>query len=87
MKRAIAMSGSAFTPFAQYTPNNHIELFKEIFALDAQATAEDVLQFMLNAPVEVILEKSPVIIIDRSMLELYFAAVIEGLIQKRNCIT
>lgn len=80
MKRAILMSGSAFTNFAFYQPNNHIELFKEIFELDANATADDVLQFMLNAPVEVILQKSPAINVRRNVIELSFAAVIEGLL-------
>lgn len=79
MKRAIAMSGSAFTTFAHYKPNNHIELFKEVFELDAKANRHDVLQFMLTAPVEEILKKAPVISLDRSLVTLYFAAVIEGL--------
>lgn len=78
MKRAIPMSGTAFTTFAQYHPNNHVELYKETFGLDADATGEDVLDFMLNAPVDLILQKTPVISVNFSMAEVYFAAVIEG---------
>lgn len=80
MKRAIPMSGSAFTNFGFYQPNNHIQLFKDIFELDANTTAEGVLQFMLKAPVETILKKSPAVNVRRSVIELSFAAVIEGLI-------
>lgn len=79
MRRAIPMSGVAFANFARYQPNNHIELYKEIFELDPQATGQDVLQFMKNAPVDVIIQKLPAITINQSMAELYFAAVIEGL--------
>nr|WAU86697.1 carboxylesterase [Bradysia odoriphaga] len=77
MKRAIPMSGSAFTTFANYPPNNHVELFKETFALDAGASGHDVLQFLLDAPVELILEKTPVITLDRNVIGVYFASVIE----------
>lgn len=82
MKRAIAMSGSAFTAFAHYFPNNHIAFYKKVFELDPKATAEDVLKFMRTASVDVILRKTPVIapvIEKRNLLYKYFAAVIEGL--------
>lgn len=84
MKRAIAMSGSALTTFAHYEPNNHVELFKQIFGLDAEATGHDVLQFVLNAPVELILEKTPIIILDRNVIGLYFTSVIEDITKAEN---
>lgn len=73
------MSGSALTSFGHYEPNNHIELFKTIFDLDPKATGKDVLKFMMTAPTELILEKTPVIYLERSLVGCYFTAVVEGL--------
>jgi len=78
MKRAIAMSGTALAPFAHYEPNSHVELFKQIFDLDPQATGKDVLDFMSkDSSKELILQKSPVLFLNRSVVGLYFSAVIE----------
>lgn len=74
------MSGPLQAYFTHYVPNNHIELFKQIFELGANATRQDVLQFMLNAPVDQILQKAPVLNLVRSVGESFFAAVIEGLL-------
>ncbi len=78
MKRAVAMSGSALTSFTLYKPNNHIQLFKDIFKLDAGSTSQDVLQYMLTAPIDLIKATAPALFLDRSLVGLYFAAVIEG---------
>lgn len=76
------MSGTTFTGWGHYPPNNHTALFKKLFALDgldATATAHEVLQFMLNAPVELLLKKSPAISVSPlSMVEITFSTVIEG---------
>lgn len=72
------MSGSAFANFAFCEPNNHVESFKQIFGLDEQATGQNVLEFMLNVPVEQILRKTPVISLNRSMVNLFFGAVVES---------
>lgn len=73
------MSGTGVATYAHYDANNHIELYKETFGLDPQATGKDVLEFMLNAPVEVILEKTPVVNMDRNLIKIYHTAVYEGL--------
>ncbi|KAG4072167.1 hypothetical protein HA402_015666 [Bradysia odoriphaga] len=78
MKRAIAMSGSAFAMFAFCKPNNHVELFKEVFDLDAQATGQDVLEFLLNAPIDLILQNAPVLSLEQGVVELSFATVVES---------
>lgn len=73
------MSGVTTAYFAHYEPNNHIQLFKKVFELDSQATAHDVLKFMLNAPADLLLQKLPAINVLLTSSESYFAAVIEGL--------
>lgn len=78
MRRAIAMSGVAFSPFANYKENNHIELLKELFDLDKNWTGSKVLNFMKTAPADQIVQKAPVITLDRGLAELYWTAVIEG---------
>ncbi|KAJ6646027.1 Esterase B1 [Pseudolycoriella hygida] len=77
IRRAICMSGVAFSPFADYRPNNHIEFYKKVFALDAQLTGNDVLNFMLTAPTETIVRKMPAFNIHNCIFSAYFAAVIE----------
>lgn len=79
IKRVIAMSGTVTSGFAYVKPNNHIAFYKKVFELDSQATAEDVLKFMSTAPVDIILRKTPVVLIERNVVGSHFAAVIEGL--------
>jgi len=78
MKRGIPMSGTTSTVWGHYAPNSHVELFKEIFGLDAGATGEDVLQYMLDAPVEELLVNSPAISVSPlSLVVMPFSTVIE----------
>ncbi|KAJ6633199.1 Esterase B1 [Pseudolycoriella hygida] len=77
IRRAICMSGVAFSVFADYRPNNHIEFYKKVFELDAESTGNDVLNFMLTAPIETIVRKMPAFNIHNYIVNMNFAAVIE----------
>lgn len=78
MKRAIAMSGVTFDHFSNYQPDIHIELIKQVFNLNKNATASDVLEFMQTASTDLILEKSPGLAIPQGIVDLYWAPVNEG---------
>lgn len=81
MKRAIAMSGVTYDHFSHYPANNHVELIKQVFQLDANATGADVLKFMQTAPTDLILQNAPFLGLPQGVVEVYWAPVIEGLSQ------
>lgn len=81
MKRGIAMSGGAFTYFGHYEQNNQLELVREIFQVELgnETDSMSILNFMKNAPAELIVQRMPVYYSHGGVTEYYWAAVIEGL--------
>ncbi|XP_055316701.1 juvenile hormone esterase-like [Sitodiplosis mosellana] len=79
INRAIMLSGSAVHYWAHYQPNNHLNLLREIFKddLGEQTSDEDVFNFMMNAPMDVIVEKTPPFETPNGLFALFWAAVIE----------
>lgn len=77
--QAIAMSGTAFNYWATADSNNQLELLYETFKneLHGHRNSTVVLNFMKNAPVELILQKTPAYRILEGKNLLYWAAVIE----------
>lgn len=73
------MSGGAFTYFTHFAKNNHIQLIKEVFGLNANATGKDVLTYMKNASTELIVQKTPVFTLYFGIVALIWGAVVEGL--------
>lgn len=80
MKRAIPMSGNAFNPFTFVNGSNK-EIMRQTFKVELEASGKNLSQFLKEAPIELIVEKTPcsppASII--STISLYWAAVLEGL--------
>lgn len=75
------LSGCAFNYWAHYKKNNHYELFRTIFKdeLGDQNSNEDVFNFVMNAPTDVLVEKVPSFDLPNGMFELLWGVVIEGM--------
>lgn len=79
MKRAIPMSGSTFTRFGHNEVNDHVDMLKKAYGLGAAATGHDVLKFMLEAPLELIRNKTPSFNVHPLELsDVPFMTVVEG---------
>ncbi|XP_031626574.1 juvenile hormone esterase-like [Contarinia nasturtii] len=79
IKRAVMLSGNAFNYWSYYK-NNNVDLFREAFKneLGDQTSDEEVLNYMINAPAESIVAKSPALdIISRTTLLFYWTPVVE----------
>lgn len=74
------MSGTAFSYFARCKENNHVKLLYNIFQeeLGNQSSSKEILKFMKNAPVELIVQKTPVIEVVNGLLTLYWGPVFES---------
>ncbi|KAJ6635464.1 Esterase B1 [Pseudolycoriella hygida] len=79
IKRAISWSGNAFSTDAYYEENNHIDLLTETFKneLGNQTSKEDLLNFMINAPADVIAKRTPQRPF-KGIFNIYFTAVVEN---------
>lgn len=82
MKRAIAMSGVASVHFSNYPENTSNELIKQLFGLNENATASDVLNFMQTAPTDLILQTAPMMSVPNGVIDLYWGPVVEGLLYR-----
>ncbi|XP_031623987.1 esterase B1-like isoform X2 [Contarinia nasturtii] len=76
IKRAIMWSGSAWS---HYEKNNHLELLTETFKdeLGNRTTKKDLLNFMINASSDVIVQKTPVQAEFKGFFEVFWTPVVE----------
>lgn len=91
INRSIAMSGNAFSYFAHYTKNSQVDLLCEVFQeeMGNQTGSEALYHFLKNAPIELIVQKTPVFNGLAALLSFIWGITVEGLKHgkfKRNCI-
>lgn len=79
--RAISMSGTAFNSFANYDKTKQIDLLYDAFQeeLGGRRNPLALLTFMRNAPIELLVEKTPAHGTYYGLSQAYWSAVVEGL--------
>ncbi|XP_031632505.1 venom carboxylesterase-6-like [Contarinia nasturtii] len=79
VNRAVMMSGSAFNYWSYYKENNNVNVLKEAFKeeLGDKTSPEDILNFMRDAPVDVIVAKTPAFDLSATSLVFFWTPVVE----------
>lgn len=69
-------SGHAFNYWAYYPENNQLNVLRETFKeeLGNRTSKEDLLDFMINAPAKLIVEKAPT----SNLRNMFWTPVVEG---------
>lgn len=81
LKRAILMSGTAFNTFAIIKRNIQLKMLKKTFEneLGNKTCRKEILHFMKNAPIDLLVTKIPCNEETSGPISLYWSATIEGL--------
>lgn len=81
MCRAIALRGNAFSYFAFYENNSQVDLLCEVFKDDMnnQTGNQALYNFLMNATVEMIVQKTPVFNGFTDLLSFFWGVAVEGL--------
>ncbi|XP_031641012.1 juvenile hormone esterase-like [Contarinia nasturtii] len=79
INHAIMWSGSAFNYWAHHKQNNQLDLLRETFKaeLGNGTSPKEILNFMINAPTQLIVEKTPTYDFSNGLIEVYWTPVIE----------
>ncbi|XP_031630659.1 juvenile hormone esterase-like [Contarinia nasturtii] len=79
INRAIMWSGSAFNYWAHHKQNNQLNLLRETFKaeLGNRTSPKEILNFMINATTQLIIEKIPVFDFSNGLIEVNWTPVIE----------